>query len=197
MQPRAEKYLRWLECSPYSLWLLGVMSFLETIIVPIPIEVVLVPFMVANPDRIWRIAGVAMAGCVLAALVGYGVGQFLYESVGQWFLQNFSQPGAYESYQDLFGRHGFLAVLVVAIVPIPFQLAMLAAGAADYPLPLFVLATLIARGIRYFGLGWLVKHYGSQAKALWKEHRVAASLVAAAAITLLVLGTRYAADALV
>ncbi|MEX0607780.1 MAG: hypothetical protein WD138_07080, partial [Halofilum sp. (in: g-proteobacteria)] len=62
-------------------------SFLETTIVPIPIEVVLIPFMAVNRDRVWWIATVALTGCLLGAFVGYGVGYFVFESIGRWLIE--------------------------------------------------------------------------------------------------------------
>ena len=53
-------------------------SFAETIIVPIPIEVVLIPFMMARKHQIWWIAAVVTTGCLLASLVGYGIGYFFF-----------------------------------------------------------------------------------------------------------------------
>jgi membrane protein YqaA with SNARE-associated domain len=170
------------------------MSFLETIIVPIPIEVVLIPFMAANRRRIWLIASVTLAGCVIASLLGYGVGMLLYQSVGTWFIEAMGYEQAYEGFRAFFDQHGFLAILVVGIVPIPFQVAMITAGLSGYPLPLFVLATLIARGIRYYGLAWLVARFGSRAKQVWREHALLASVGAAALIAGVVLVGDYLAS---
>ena len=47
-----------------------------------------------------------------------------------------------------------------------------------YPIALFVLAALIARGIRYYGLAWLVLRYGPKVERLWRRHAVVTSLVA-------------------
>lgn len=179
--------------SRYGLWLIGVMSFLETIIVPIPIELVLIPYMAGARDRIWRIATVTLTACLLAALLGYGVGLLLYESVGRWFLEQFGQQGAYASYQSFFDEYGFLAVLAVGLIPIPFQVAMITAGLAGYPLWKFILASLIARGARYFGLAWLVLRFGEDAKRLWEKHAVLASFGAAAILVGIAVLTRMLA----
>ena len=173
------------------------MSFLETIIVPIPIEVVLIPFMAANRHRIWRIASATLAGCVAASLLGYGVGMLLYQSVGTWFIDTLGYQDAYEGFRVFFDKHGFLAILVVGIVPIPFHIAIITAGLAGYPLPLFVLATLISRGIRYYGLAWLVCRFGERARDLWREHAVLASMGAAAIVAAIFVTGNYLAGLVV
>ena len=185
-----KKYLDRLNQSRNRLWLLGTLSFLETIIVPIPIDLVLIPFMAMNRERIWRIAAVAMAGCVLGAIVGYGVGHVLFQSVGEWFITSFGHEQTYESYRSFFDEYGFVAVLAVGILPIPFQLAMITAGLAGYSLLLFLLATFLARGIRYFGLAFLVQRYGREAKAMWQKHAVMTSVGAGAAVLGIALFTR-------
>lgn len=88
----------------------------------------------------------------------------------------------------MFAEHGFLAILAIGVIPIPFQIAMLVAGAAKYPLLLFVLAAIIARSIRYFGLALLVVLFGDRALALWRRHSRTTALVAVGAVVLLVIG---------
>lgn len=59
---RARRWLERLNGSKHMLWLLALFSFLETLIVPVPIELVLIPLMALNRQRIWRIATVTTAG---------------------------------------------------------------------------------------------------------------------------------------
>ncbi|HEX5676332.1 MAG TPA: DedA family protein, partial [Alcanivorax sp.] len=79
---RIRRWFERLNHSKHMLWLLAALSFLETIIIPVPIELVLIPLMAINRARIWRIATVTTAGCLAASLAGYGVGLVLYQSVG-------------------------------------------------------------------------------------------------------------------
>jgi len=191
---RAKKWFKRLSTSKHMLWLLGTLSFLETIIIPVPIEVVLIPLMAANMHRIWVLATVTTAGCLLASIVGYGVGIALYESVGVWFIEMMGMQSAYESFQGFFDEYGFVAILTLGVLPIPFQVAMITAGLSGYPISLFVLAAVLARGARYYGLAWLVKRYGRRMEELWRRHALVTSLVAAATILSFSLGMRWLAD---
>ena len=87
-------------------------------------------------------------GCLAAALLGYGVGMVLYQSLGTWFIDTMGMQSAYQAYQGFFDQYGFIAILTLGILPIPFQVAMITAGLSGYPIALFVLAALIARGIQ-------------------------------------------------
>lgn len=189
----ASRWFDRLNRSNHLLWLLGVLSFLETIIIPVPIEVVLIPLMAINRERVIAIATVVTLGCLLAALVGYAIGMALYESVGRWFIETMGYQQAYESFKAFFDSYGFLAILLVGLVPIPFQVAMITAGLSGYPLPLFVLAAVIARGIRYYGLAWLVYRFGEDAQRWWQRNALATGFGAAAIILVLYLGGQWLA----
>ena len=184
---RSERWLAWLQNSHNALALLFVASFLESIIVPIPIEVVLVPFMLLNRRRIWLIAGIATAGFMVGAMVGYGVGHLLFDTLGRWLLETMGYGPAFERFQAAFHHYGFWAVLAVGISPIPFPVAMLTAGATGYSIPLYLLAAGIARFLRYFGLGVVVVLFGDRAVQLCRRLGPIAGVAAVAVIVLIVV----------
>ncbi|MFW6323443.1 MAG: YqaA family protein [Desulfovibrionales bacterium] len=179
---RASDWLGRLNKSQRPMWLLFILSFLETTVLPVPIEVVLVPFLIANQHRLWKTASFVTAGCIAGAMTGYAVGFFLYGTVGTWILSTMGWESAYHQFRDFFDQHGFFAVLAVGILPIPFQTAMIAAGVAKYPIWKFVIATAISRGIRYYGLAGLVALFGERAYRIWVQHRV---ITMAAAVLML------------
>ena len=147
-------------------------SFLESTIVPIPLEAVLVPLMQARREKLWLIALMATLGCIIGALFGYALGYFLFDAVGDWIISTFSNPEQFEIIKQKMQKQGFWFVLTLGIVPIPFQIAMLAAGATKYSLSLFLIAATIARAIRYFGLAILVYYAGDKAEHMLRKHKV-------------------------
>ena len=194
---RTKQWIERINGSKNMLWLLGTLSFLETIILPIPIELVLIPLMAANKQRIWLLATVTTAGCLVASLVGYGVGMLLFQSIGTWFIEFMGMQNSYQAFQAFFDQYGFIAILCIGILPIPFQVAMITAGLSGYPVLLFVLAALIARGVRYFGLAWLVHRFGHRVLVLWKRHALVTSLVAGMVVLLLALGMQALAGLII
>lgn len=163
-------WLERLNHSPHALWLLFGASMLETLLVPIPIEIVLIPWMLCHPERKWTIAGVALAGNLTAASLGYLLGVSVMEQWGDQLIGLFGSQEAFETYRSRLQEEGFMAVVTIGIVPVPFQIAMLAAGASGYPYPLFLLAAMLGRGLRYFGLALLVALAGDAALGLWERH---------------------------
>jgi len=180
------RFARQLVDSAVGLQLIGVASFLETIIVPIPIEIVMIPYMLARRDLLWRIAAVTTIACILAAIFGYGLGYFFYDSVGRGIIDLMGWQADYAVFRDWFDAQGFWAILAIGVAPIPFQVAMLVAGVAGYPIALFILAAGIDRGIRYFGLALLVRAFGDRALDLWQRHRLTASILLLAVVAAVV-----------
>jgi membrane protein YqaA with SNARE-associated domain len=78
-------------------------------------------------------------------------------------------------------------------LPIPFQVAMILAGVSGYPVHLFLLAALIARGVRYYGLAWLVWRFGDGAGRLWRRHALLASVGGALLLATLAVAGNYLA----
>ncbi|MCT8467155.1 VTT domain-containing protein [Chromohalobacter canadensis] len=166
----ATAWLERLSYSRHALSLLFFASVLETLLVPIPIETILIPWMLAQPRRKWRLASVALAGNLAAASIGYALGAWALNTWGTTLIPLFGGQDAYAAFQARMASDGFMAVLAVGIIPIPFQIAMLAAGSSGYPFPFFLLAALLARGARYFGLALLVHVAGDAALSLWRRH---------------------------
>ncbi|MFC6439050.1 YqaA family protein [Bowmanella sp. JS7-9] len=152
-------------------------SFLESTIVPIPLEAVMIPLMQARRDKLWWIALLATLGCIVGALFGYALGYFLFDLLGDQLIELFSNQQKFQSVEQKMQTQGFWFVLTLGIAPIPFQIAMLAAGATHYSIGLFLLATAIARSIRYFGLAAVVYFAGNSAERIIRQHKTKAMIL--------------------
>ena len=177
IQKKLKKKTRQFIDSKHMLSGITTASFLESTIVPIPLEAVLVPLMQARREKLWLIALMATLGCIIGALFGYALGYFLFDAVGDWIISTFSNPEQFEIIKQKMQKQGFWFVLTLGVVPIPFQIAMLAAGATKYSLSLFLIAATIARAIRYFGLAILVYYAGDKAEHMLRKHKVKTIIV--------------------
>lgn len=185
----------WVHRSPAALWLIGAFSFLEATVVPLPLELVLVPFLHKRRHQTWRVALIVTLACLAGAALLYGASAFFLESLGDRLIGWFSESGQdVEAVREMIRMHGFWALLLIAVTPMPFQLGILMAGAVQYPFGWFMLSAAIARGIRYFGLAWLVKRYGERTLELWRNHRVSGTFIAAGVVVLLWLIGRVVAN---
>ncbi|MCP3701398.1 MAG: DedA family protein, partial [Alteromonas sp.] len=136
-------------------------------------------------ESLWQIALMATIGCVIGAVFGYALGYYLFDMVGQWLIDTFFIQEQFDNVKQQMQNQRFWFVMTLGIAPIPFQVAMLAAGATQYSLPLFLLATVIARSIRYFGLAAVVYYTGDKAEQLIKRYKMKAVIAITVAVLLL------------
>jgi len=106
-------------------------------------------------------AALATAGSLVGCLVLYALAR----KGGEALLRRRGKPERVRRVRDAFARYGLLAIIVPALLPppAPFKLFVLTAGAAGFPLRLFVLGLLLGRGTRYFGIAFLTVRYGEAA----------------------------------
>lgn len=162
--------------SKYMLPGVGLASFLESTIIPIPLETILLPLMQARRKQIIAISTMALAGCILGAFGGYTIGYYIFDAVGDQIISLVSTQEQFESVKQQMQQRGFWFVLTVGIAPVPFQIAMLAAGALKYSLLLFLIATTLSRAVRYYALGLLVYWAGNRAQELFERHKISVTI---------------------
>lgn len=143
-----------------SRWLAAV-SFAESSVFPVPPDAMLLPMCLARPERAWRYAAICTVASVLGGLAGYLLGFFLYEALAEPLLRAYGQAGALANFEAWFEEWGIIAVLVMGLTPIPYKAVTIAAGAATFNVWAFVLASLVARGLRFFLLAGLLRRYGA------------------------------------
>ncbi|HET8817514.1 MAG TPA: VTT domain-containing protein [Pseudidiomarina sp.] len=176
---RANRWLARLTESNHVLWFIFILSLLESILIPIPLELILIPLLLSQQQRLWAISSSALAGCLVGATIGYLIGYWFFDDIGQWLLQIFGYESAFESFSQRFHEQGFGLLLLIGITPIPFQVGMLSAGSTAYPYLLFLAAAVIARGIRYYGLAVLVYALGEPLLAFWQRYSTRAGWLVA------------------
>ena len=160
-------------------------SLFESTVVPIPIEAVLVPVMQARRDKIWTIALAATIGCLIGALIGYAFGYFLFELAQSWLVDNLTTEKELDSVIQQMQYQGFYVILSFGILPIPLQLAMIAAGATSFSLGLYILAVAISRIIRYYGIAIVIYYAGNHAEQLIRKYKYTATVGVLAVIFLI------------
>jgi len=185
LSKKIEKKTQELVDSEHMLKSITLASFLESTIVPIPLEAVMAPLMQARRDSLWKIALMATIGCLIGACFGYALGYYLFDMTGQWIIDTFFSQQQFDNVKQHMKNQGFWFVMTLGIAPIPFQVAMLAAGAMKYSLVLFLIATVIARSLRYFGLAAVVYYAGDKAEELIKRYKTKAIIVVSIVVSML------------
>jgi membrane protein YqaA with SNARE-associated domain len=140
---------------------LAVISFCESSFFPIPPDVMVVPMVLARRDEAYKIATVCTIASVLGGLLGYAIGMFLYDSVGQWLISVYGMNDGIESFRATYREWGAWIILIKGFTPIPFKLVTIASGIAGFSFPIFVVASVVTRGARFFLIAWLLRRYGA------------------------------------
>lgn len=141
-------------------WLAGI-SFAESSFFPIPPDVVVVPMVLANRERAWRIAAICTVSSVLGGLFGYSIGYLLFETLGKQLIAFYGYTDGFDKFNALYAEYGAWVILIKGFTPIPFKLVTIASGVAHYNLLMFTLLSLITRGARFFLIAALLKKYGA------------------------------------
>src|SRR5712691_550003 len=149
---------------PHATWTLGAISFAESSFFPVPPDVMLIPMSLARPDRAWFYATVCTVTSVAGGVLGYLIGALLYDSVGLWVIKLYGLGDKVEAFRASYAYWGTWIILIKGVTPIPYKLVTIASGFAGYNLPMFVVLSVIARGMRFYLLAFLLSRYGDVAR---------------------------------
>ena len=155
----------------------GLLAFLEASIVPMPIEVITAPFMIAYPKHALKMAWSMWVGCMMASALFYALGFLLFEPVVQPALTALGLEENFKLITEQFTMDGlFWTVLTMGLLPMPLQFATLGAGLMQGNLVVFALAVAVSRGVRYFGLAALSRLIGPRVEHILTSKRFGAVL---------------------
>ncbi len=156
--PLYDRVLRWAGHHHAERYLIA-LSFAESSFFPIPPDVMLAPMALARPARAWRLALVTTLASVAGGIAGYAIGWFALESI-EPLLMNWGYWDAYLRATRWFETWGVLAIFVAGFSPIPYKIFTISAGALHMLFPLFVLASMVGRGARFFLVAGLLRWGG-------------------------------------
>ena len=146
---------------PRALWILAVVAFAESSVFPIPPDVLMIPMILARPQRAWLVASVALVASVLGGLLGYAIGALAFEQLGQPILTAMGKADAMAEFNSRFNDFGFWPVLIAGVTPFPYKVITIMSGWTGLPLATFIITSIIARGLRFFIVAGLLWHFGA------------------------------------
>ena len=153
-----------LAAHPHAIGWLALIAFIESIFFPIPPDVMIIPMVLAARDRAWTIVAVATAASVLGGLVGYAIGYFLYEEVGQPIINFYGYADKYTTFQGWYTEYGGWIVAAGGFTPIPYKVITIATGVVQLDLGTFTVASTLSRGARFLLVAALLWRFGAPIK---------------------------------
>ncbi|HIA28268.1 MAG TPA: DedA family protein [Planctomycetes bacterium] len=151
--------LSWAD-TPYGTPALAIVSFCESSFFPVPPDPLLIALAIGRPERAVRLALLCTLASVLGGLLGYAIGYWLMETVGEGIVAFFSLEDSFAAVSEKLVEFGFFAIVLAALTPLPYKVFTIAAGAVGISIPVFIVASIIGRGVRFLGEGILIRIYG-------------------------------------
>ncbi|MFK8030560.1 MAG: YqaA family protein [Gammaproteobacteria bacterium] len=180
-----DKVLLW-SVHPKAPWFLAGVSFSESSFFPVPPDVMLAPMTLAQPNRWVRLALITTLASVAGGILGYLIGAFSIDQIKP-VLESHGYMDKFEKAEDWFATYGFWAVFIAGFSPIPYKVFTIAAGATGMLFPVFVAASAVGRGARFFLVAGLVRLGGAPFEARIRQHINVLGVLAIVAVVALVL----------
>ncbi|MTI43437.1 membrane protein YqaA with SNARE-associated domain [Roseibium hamelinense] len=143
---------------------LGTVSFVESSVFPIPPDILLIPMVIAKREKAWWFATLCTLTSVAGGVLGYFIGMFLFDQVAQPVLAFYGKLHWLEEFSSVFNEWGWWFVFIAGLTPFPYKVITIASGVAALSLPVFIFASLVSRGIRFFIVAGLLYLFGPPIK---------------------------------
>jgi membrane protein YqaA with SNARE-associated domain len=176
-----------------EIWL-AIIAFVESSVFLVPADVLFIPMVIARPQRAYRYALVATVASVLGGIVGWYIGHYAFDTIARPILEFYGKLDAFEKLRASSAGHNAVLLLLItsglAHLP-PIKVVTILSGAANVDLALFIASAIVARGARFFVLGWLIQRYDESIREFLEKRLAQVAAVIVVAIILLFVVTRF------
>jgi len=162
--------------------ILGILSFFESFIFPIPPDVLIIPMTIAKKNEWIKIALIATIGSVLGACLGYFIGYIFFNEIGVKIFELYGVDNSLFLKDKMSSEGGTIAWMTLLAIagfsPIPFKLLTITSGFVHFNLIYFIIVSLITRGLRFFLISFLIGNFGSAMKKIIEKKLLKFSIIA-------------------
>jgi len=169
---------------PRALPALALASFLESSLLPVPIDLVMLPIVLSRRHAFWKIVGIGAAASLAGAVLAFGLGALAMNLAGDRILAFYTDPEDIRTFEAAYHRWGWLIILAAGITAIPFKVVALLCGAASMRLDVFLLTVIVVRTLRFAMIAGTIRLLGPPIASVIERH---AGWFVGAAIALIIL----------
>ena len=162
--------LSWSE-SRWGTLALFVLAFAESSFFPIPPDVLLIALCVGATKKSFRFGAICLVGSIVGAIIGYYIGYFLwqtpsgeYTALANFFFEHVFSVESFQSVGDLYEKYNFWIVFTAGFTPLPYKLFTISGGLFHINFVMFLLASIVSRGLRFFLIAALIWKFGAPIK---------------------------------
>ncbi|MDR2395897.1 MAG: DedA family protein [Endomicrobium sp.] len=182
--------LHWAK-SKNSSYALFFIAFIESSFFPVPPDVLLIPLVIAEPQKWWRKALICTIGSVLGAFLGYFIGKTIYDTVGSFLINFYNIENAVNIVKIKYAQNAFLSIWAGAFTPIPYKAITITAGMFDISLYTLFFASVLGRGGRFFIIAFALKFFGKKVQNTIEKYFNILSLIFLLLLILCFLAFKY------
>ena len=153
-----------------SLNFLAIFSFLESIIIPIPPDIFLIPITLTKRYKWFYLGIFTTFFSILGGILGYIIGMYFWDLVGMKIVNFYDAHHHIDYIKSIFNKYGWAVILIAGFSPIPYKIFTVSSGMMGYDFVIFLLCSLISRGLRFISLTFLVNKYGEKSIKLAEKH---------------------------
>ena len=139
---------------------------------PLPPDILLIALCLGAVKKSFRFASICLAGSIIGAMIGYSIGHFLWTTpageptaIATFFFNHIVSVEGFNNVAALFDKYNFWIVFTAGFTPLPYKLFTIAGGLFDINFVMFIIASIVSRGLRFFLIAWLIWRFGAPIKA--------------------------------
>ena len=157
-----------------SKFFLGIVSFVESSFFPIPPDVMIIPMVFAKKKEFIKIFLVATIFSVLGGIFGYFLGSFFFDFASEIISIYGYEDKILKIKNDLNEGTGFYAwfgiLFLAGFTPLPYKVFTIASGLVGFNLFIFIIVSIISRGLRFFIISFLSYKFGHLFTEFMNKH---------------------------
>lgn len=138
----------------------------------LPPDILLIALCLGATKKSFRFASLCLTGSLLGAALGYCIGYYLWTTptgdptvVANFFYNHVFSVGSFNNVGSLYDRFNFWIVFTAGFTPLPFKLFTIAGGMFHINFVMFIIASIVSRGMRFFLIAWLIWKFGAPIKS--------------------------------
>ncbi len=147
---------------PKALMALCAVSFVESSFFPIPPDLLLIPMILKQREKAFRFALYCTVFSVLGGAFGYAIGHYAYDLIQPHLGQSFIEKINWFAQQ--YNEYGAWIVFGAGVTPFPYKIITIASGVTGLNFMIFIIASVLARGLRFYLIAWLLWKWGKPMK---------------------------------
>ena len=160
---------------------LGLISFIESFIFPIPPDVLIIPMTIARKNEWFRIALIATVGSVLGACLGYLIGFIFFNEIGVKIFELYGVDNTSFLKEKVSSEGGVIAWITLLTIagfsPVPFKLLTITSGFVNFNIIYFIIISTLTRGSRFFIIAFLIGNFGATMRKILEKRMITVSII--------------------